>query len=299
MRAPFATRCVRFESLGDIVQSWFETSFFLPIDPRISDVPPSDLSRIQDRIAPLRDALLSHPLYGRIDGLPGLRVFMEHHVFAVWDFMSLLKALQRAVTCVDVPWVPSAFPASARLINAIVLAEESDDDGRGGFASHFELYLRAMDECGADTRCIVDFVGRIREGSSVSEALRIAEVPKPSKAFVEATFAIIDSKNPAAMASAFAFGREDLLPDVFRKIVEELDAQTSGALQPFRYYLDRHIELDGDDHGPMAMNLVGALCGDNPIAWQAAEDAAAEALQARIALWDNLSQSVSEDLGMP
>ncbi|MHC5538945.1 DUF3050 domain-containing protein, partial [Singulisphaera rosea] len=109
------------------------------------------IDRIRTRIAPLRDALLAHPVYAGIDDIDGLRRFMEHHVFAVWDFMSLLKALQRRVCCVDVPWTPPANPAACRLVNQIVLGEESDEDEEGRPSGHFELYRRAMQLCGAET----------------------------------------------------------------------------------------------------------------------------------------------------
>jgi hypothetical protein len=109
------------------------------------------LQRIQERLTPLKAALLTHSIYQEIDRPDSLRLFMEHHVFAVWDFMSLLKALQRRLCCVEVPWLPAADPLGSRLVNEIVLAEESDDDGQGGFASHFELYRRAMKRCGANS----------------------------------------------------------------------------------------------------------------------------------------------------
>jgi hypothetical protein len=84
------------------------------------------IQRIQDRLAPHRAALLAHPVYHEIDRLEALRRFMEHHVFAVWDFMSLLKALQRQLSCVTVPWLPAVDPLGSRLVNEFVLAEESD-----------------------------------------------------------------------------------------------------------------------------------------------------------------------------
>jgi hypothetical protein len=96
----------------------------------------------------LKDALLGHPVYREINSLAALRLFMEHHVFAVWDFMSLLKTLQVRLCCVGVPWLPAADPQATRFINEIVLAEESDEDGQGGYLSHFGLYLRSMTRCG-------------------------------------------------------------------------------------------------------------------------------------------------------
>src|SRR5882757_7152683 len=98
----------------------------------------SELERLRAFIQPTRQALLDHRIYCQIRGLDGLRLFMEHHVFAVWDFMSLLKALQQRICCVDVPWIPSSTSFTCRLVNEIVLGEESGEDGEGGYARHFE-----------------------------------------------------------------------------------------------------------------------------------------------------------------
>jgi hypothetical protein len=251
------------------------------------------IDRIRSRLAPLRHSLLAHPVYARIDGIEALRLFMEDHAFAVWDFMSLLKALQRRLCCVDVPWTPPPSPAACRLINEIVLAEESDEDGHGGYASHFDLYLRAMKRSGAGTDRISLFVGEVRKGRGVTPALETAGVPGSVRRFVGQTFETIDRGDVCSIASAFAFGREDLLPDVFRRIVEELDVAAGGDLGDFRYYLDRHIELDGGDHGPMAERLVESLGGDDPDRWRSAEDAAVRSLEARIILWDGISERLA------
>ena len=97
------------------------------------------LHNIHARLAPLRKTLFEHPIYARIDCVDALHIFMQHHVFAVWDFMSLLKTLQQRLSYTHVPWLPPMDRQGCRLVNEIVLAEESDQDGRGGFASHFEL----------------------------------------------------------------------------------------------------------------------------------------------------------------
>ena len=171
--------------------------------------------KIEQRLAPLKDALLNHRIYGEIDRIDALRLFMEHHVFAVWDFMSLLKVLQRRLCCVEVPWLPSGNQQGSRFINEIVLAEESDKDGRGGFVSHFELYHRSMKQCGANTSPIDGFMGDLRRGVPVLTALASPTVPEAARRFVEKTFKIIETGNLCSVASAFTFGREDLLPDVF------------------------------------------------------------------------------------
>jgi Protein of unknown function (DUF3050) len=249
------------------------------------------LQHIQERLTPLQSALLNHPIYQEIDRLESLRVFMEHHVFAVWDFMSLLKALQQRLCCVEVPWRPPVDPLGSRLVNEIVLAEECDDDGRGGFASHFELYHRAMTHCGANTAGIDSFLDEIRRGNSVSTALKIG-APECARRFVGQTFGFIKDGNLCAIASAFSFGREDLLPAIFQRIVDQLNMEAGGGLEDFKYYLDRHIGLDGEEHGPMAHRLLLAICGSDESRWQVAEQAAVDCLEARRGLWDGICDEI-------
>lgn len=246
------------------------------------------LPNIQVRLAPLRQSLLEHEVYARIDNLAALRVFMQHHVFAVWDFMSLLKTLQRRLSCVDVPWLSPADGANCRLVNEIVLGEESDENGAGGYASHFELYHRSMERCGANTRGIDRFLAVLQSGSDIANALVAAETPDSVRRFVSETFDVIESGDLVAIAATFTFGREDLLPDLFRQIVVRLSGEAENGLDYFRFYLERHIDLDGDQHGPMAERLVASLCGDDPARWQGAEEAAVRALESRQRLWDGV-----------
>jgi hypothetical protein len=246
------------------------------------------LHALRQRLVPFQEALLEHPIYRHIDNLPALRMFMEHHVFAVWDFMCLLKELQRRLCCTTVPWLPSGQPLGSRLINEIVLAEESDEDGHGSFASHFELYYRAMKGCGASTATIDQFLNGIRSGKSVPTSLESALVPESVRRFVLRTFTVIEEGSICAIASAFAFGREDLLPALFRRVVDELNVQSSGGLEDFRYYLHRHIGLDEEEHGPMASKLITLLCGTDEDRWREAQDAAIRSLEARKGLWDGM-----------
>ena len=178
------------------------------------------IDRIRTRLAPCATPCWSHPIYARIDGIDALRVFMEAHVFAVWDFMSLLKSLQRHLCCVDVPWTPPGNPAACRLVNEIVLGEESDEDDQGNASSHFELYRRAMRECGADIAPVDRFIEQIRNGRDVRSAIDVVGLAEPVRRFVDHTFGVIEGGDVCAIASAFTFGREGLLPDVFRRIVE-------------------------------------------------------------------------------
>jgi hypothetical protein len=238
------------------------------------------LDRLAARIAPLRARLADHPLYARIGDERDLRVFMESHVFAVWDFMSLLKALQGRLTCVQVPWRPTEWPASRRFINEIVLGEESDlFEGRA--VSHFELYLEAMREAGADVGAMLGLLEADGE-------LDFSGVPEAAGRFVGATFSLIDSGGVHELAAAFTFGREDVIPDMFRSLVRDLNARLGGRFAKFQWYLERHIEVDGEDHGPLSLRMVADLCGNDARLWDEAGRAAEVSLLARIALWDGI-----------
>jgi len=221
---------------------------------------------------------------------------MQHHVFAVWDFMSLLKSLQRNLTSIDLPWCPSTNRIGCRMINEITLGEESDDDGRGGFASHFETYLCAMDQCGADTSKIRAVIASLQGGATRETAFAAASLPESVYNFVNTTFSIIEECEVWAVASAFTFGREDPLPDVFEEIVSAINARSAGCLDRFEYYLKRHIELDGDQHRSMAKQLVQELCGDDASRWEAAQIAANRSLDARLHLWDAIAEQIDSSV---
>ena len=212
----------------------------------------SGIEMIRSETATARAAVTEHAIYHGLRSQQDLVTFMEHHVFAVWDFMSLLKSLQRDLTCVDVPWVPSGPVTARRLINDIVLVEESDELG-DGFTSHFELYRAGMAEAGADTGPIDRLLSLLGVGTGVPDALRAAGAPKPSVDFVAATFDVIEKSPVHCRAAAFAFGREDLIPEMFDQVLARGDDES---LRTFRDYLARHIEVDGEQHTPMAMRMV-------------------------------------------
>lgn len=239
---------------------------------------------------PLREQLAAHPLYPQIRTIDHVRLFMESHVFAVWDFMSLLKALQRALTCVELPWVPTPFPVSRRFVNEIVLGEESDEY-QGRPISHFEIYLEAMEQVKADTRAIRHVVSCAPQGIN---RLSFEGVPAAAKEFVETTFRVIQEGSSAAQAAAFAFGREDAIPDMFRSLVRQLNQEMSGEFDQMVWYLERHIEVDGDDHGPLSLKMVADLCSDDPALWEEASQSAEEALRARLRLWDSVLAQIDE-----
>ncbi len=262
--------------------------------------PETSIASIEERILPLRRRLAGHPLYASIRTEFHLRTFMESHVFAVWDFMSLLKALQSRLTCVTSPWLPTDLPESRRFINEIVLGEESDEFC-GRVVSHFELYLEAMQQAGADTTAISGLLARVAArpvleaiGDAAIEdaAVEDAALPAGARAFLRATFSLIETGKLHALAAAFTFGREDVIPDMFRSLVRDLGQQRPGEYGTFLWYLERHIEVDGEDHGPLSLRMVADICAEDETLWREAGDAAEAALQARLALWDAILEQI-------
>ncbi len=257
----------------------------------------SSLAEVIESTASTRERLVSHPIYASIKSPEALCVFLEHHVFAVWDFMTLLKALQRKLSCVEVPWVPTPDREARRLVNEIVLAEESDEDGQGGHASHFELYLDAMTRARADRSAIDGFLRAIRDGETVESALETSDAPVSARLFVQTTWGFVESGSIAAVASAFTLGREELIPDLFRGLVATLDDLEPGRLGLLRHYLDRHVDLDGEEHGPMSLRMLESVCGADPACWRDARLAANVALEARLALWDGVLDAIEATAG--
>lgn len=253
--------------------------------------------KLRKRIGRLNEQLLCHPLYDAMRTVEDVQIFMQTHVFAVWDFMTILKSLQRALTCVETVWIPSADSQARRLINEIVLCEESDEDGEGGYASHFEMYLRAMQRCEANTKNIDDFITALRNGTGALTALENASIPDCARQFVYRTLSIARRSQTCELAATFAYGREHLLPEVFERVIDEVGEIGGQRLSYFVHYLQRHVEVDGDSHGPMAEEMIQHLCGDSTLRWQLAEQAAVRALEARIRLWDGVLSQIQAHRG--
>jgi len=235
--------------------------------------------------------LLAHPLYGEVRDEHALRLFMSSHVVCVWDFQCLLKALQRELTCVSVPWLPTPDPEARRLINEIVLDEESDLAPGGGHLSHFELYREAMRDAGADGRAIDALLAALGRGEPVGSALDGCGLPLAAVQFARTTLELAAGP-PHVAAAAFAWGREEVIPDMFRRLVGTLASHDARRWGRLRYYLERHIERDADVHSVAARALAQRLCGEDARRQIEARSAARAALQARLALWDALAATI-------
>ncbi|MBO9611479.1 MAG: DUF3050 domain-containing protein [Dyadobacter sp.] len=251
------------------------------------------ISRIQQQIEPLRQQIIQHKVYSVIRDIEDLKVFMKYHVYAVWDFMSLLKSLQNSLTCTSVPWFPTGDGETRNLINEIVAGEESDVDNEGNFKSHFELYLDAMAQCGADTTEIGRFITVLRETGDFEKAFDAAGTPEKAREFVRFTFDTIATRKDHLQAAIFTFGREDLIPGMFMSIIEDIHRNFPDSISIFKYYLERHIEVDGDHHSHLALRMTANLCDKNEAFWDEAQQATIASLEKRIALWDGVFEEIA------
>jgi len=252
----------------------------------------SKIARIQAVIEPLRQEIINHKVYSVINDIEDLKIFMQYHVYAVWDFMSLLKSLQIGLTSTTTPWFPVGNANTRYLINEIVTGEESDVDSNGIRKSHYEMYLEAMEQCGADTTAVNKFTDALKATGSFEAAYKTADVPKEAREFMDFSFEVIDGKLSHLQSAAFTFGREDLIPNMFISIVRDLNQKFPGELSLIKYYLERHIEVDGDHHSHLALEMTAELCGENEAYWKAAEDISVAALKQRINLWNGVYDAI-------
>jgi hypothetical protein len=251
-----------------------------------------------EEIAKYREKLAQHPVYAAVKNMDDLSLFMAHHVYSVWDFMSLAKYLQNCFAPSQTPWMPRANTDVQRFINDIILEEETDlgvpmADATPTYSSHFELYTQAMEEVKTgSSQNVYMFLENVKN-FSVKEALDTEIAPFASVEFMKTTFGFIESDKPHLIAAAFALGREHIIPKMFRSLIEKMGIQRENT-EVFHYYLERHIELDSDHHGPMSLKMLEILCEDDPIKIKEAEQAAIEAIKARIKFWDGVLEVIEQ-----
>jgi hypothetical protein len=249
--------------------------------------------QINQSISSYKTQLLNHSLYEKVKTIDDLHSFLENHIYAVWDFMSLLKALQNKLTCTTTPWLPIGNSEIRYLINEIVVAEETDVAFDGTRQSHFEMYLDAMQQCGANTIPVINFLENVKTTQNIFVSIKQSDLHPNVKSFLDFTFRVIEEGKPHQIAAAFTFGREDLIPNMFTEILRNFQNNFPETdLSKLIYYFERHIELDADEHGPMAMQMITELCGDSENKWKEVEEISIKALEKRIGLWNAIEEQI-------
>ncbi len=243
------------------------------------------LTYIADNLSDLRTKLENHEIYSEISSLEDLKLFMSHHVYSVWDFMNLLKTLQRTLTCIDIPWKPVIYTENARLINEIVLEEESDIID-GVHTSHFDFYVSAFKSINSHSTAIDEFLLHLQSGASYNELISLPDIPASVRVFLQSTLTFIQGPL-VGIASAFAFGRESIIPAMFQRLVDNPSLSREPKVKKFLEYLLRHIELDANHHSILAERMVMNLCISTED-WRIAEQAARQSLEARLCFWDGI-----------
>lgn len=241
-----------------------------------------------------------HPLPQAIDSIAHLRLFVEHHVFAVWDFMLLLKALQQHLAPSGAPWAPPPHPRIAGLINSLVAEEECDclPDHLGGplHLSHFAIYRRAMEEIDADTS-VIDAVLVQAMAGDLHGSVCHPSIPDAARRFLRTTQDLIRAGEVDALAAAFTYGRELIVPDLFRSLLARLRL-INLPCPTLCWYLERHIELDGDIHGPLAEQMVEALIGCDPMARDRVERVRSRVIGDRHCFWNAVQAQLANPVAV-
>ena len=250
------------------------------------------MNKIAQNLEPLKSKLKNHNLYNIINTPEDLKIFCESHVFAVWDFMSLLKKLQIELTSTSIPWMPSKNPEVSRLINEIVAGEETDENIDGSAISHYQMYINAINDIGVDTNLISNQISSLNNIDTIIDDIEKLNSDNYIKEFLKYTFTIISNDKIHEIASVFTFGREDLIPDMFIPLLEKINSSDNTRIDKLIYYFKRHIEVDGDMHGPMAMRMLSYLCNNDKKKINESLKASKGALEVRIALWDGIEKKI-------
>lgn len=256
------------------------------------------VEQLTKQLSPLLSQIDNHPLYFEISSIQKLQLFMEQHVFAVWDFMCLLKELHRRIVYTTAPWFPPKDALSANFISSILVEEEGDITEDGSYASHFEIYMAAMKKIGADTSPIQKLLQLLREGQKIHEAIHLIPIRPGTKKFVLTTFSFFN-RSLHELAVAFVYGREGITGSMFipmlKKLESEINFRHTNQLSTLIYYLKRHIALDSKDHFPKALKMLSNLIQDDKQKLQEAEKAAIEAINTRINFLTDIQQSFQHE----
>ncbi|MBX3356513.1 MAG: DUF3050 domain-containing protein [Phycisphaeraceae bacterium] len=236
------------------------------------------------------DRVANHHVYSMVVDLESARAFMEHHVWCVWDFMMLAKSVQVGLGCYELLWVPPADTDAVAAINAIIADEEADIGPDGLKHSHFEIYLGAMKEAGASTRSIDAFLSRLRITRDLIPSMLDVGATPPAVRFVQATYKSATGPIHARVA-ALCLAREELVPRLLSTLLTNLP--NDSCLSMFRWYIERHIQVDSATHGPLSATLYSNTVRNDAVVEREALESAIEAIRARGQFLDSIADALA------
>lgn len=216
---------------------------------------------------------------------------MNHHIYSIWDFMNLLIALQRTLTCVHLPWKPQENPQLCQLINEIKLEEESDTL-QGHASSHFAFYSQTLIKSHRCESHVKTFIKKLQENHSYQTLIEDPSLPQSVQNYLKTTHDIIQD-SLLTTAAAFTYARENIMSEMLKQLKQkEIKNPT---LQAFYLYVNRHIKLDGERHQNMALKMIDHLCknaNDEKEIYLAAK----KAILARLTFWDEILIFIKKEI---
>lgn len=232
---------------------------------------------------------VEHPIFPRLKSLEAVKVFMEHHIWCVWDFMYLAKSVHSSLSGRGA-WSPSPCPETLADFNDILATEETDIGPTGKLGSHFEFFVEAMEQAGADTIPVRAFQRQVELGEAPLLAMRKSKAPTSAIQFVSAT--MNDASGPTHIrAASFCLAREDLVPRLLRRLRRYVP-WNHPRLEMLKWYVDRHIELDTVHHGPTGRRILAAVIAGDSNRRAEASAAAELAIAARVKYLDAILRSL-------
>ena len=249
-----------------------------------------NLETNKKKLNDLKQKITAHPLFENKLEPKHICKFMESHIFAVWGFMSILKSLQKIITPDNLPWMPNKNTKNGlvNFVNEIILCEESDYIEGIGFISHFEIYLLAMKNMGARTDQLDKLTSKINYEGYNEKYLDDVDASDEVKSFLKHDLEVSINGTLPEIIGAFTLGREKVIPNMFGYILPAIkETSTSKYLIT---YLERHIDIDGDRHGPLSMKLLNASCGKEELSLAYAT--AIKSLELRLMVWDKVYEEI-------
>ena len=194
----------------------------------------------------------------------------------------------------DIPWMPNQNTRNGltNFINEIVLCEESDYIDDIGYISHFEIYLLAMDKMNADTSQIILLTEKLKNEGYNKKLIDELSIYDEVKDFVKFDLDVALSRNLPKIIGSFTLGREKVIPNMFSYIINCIENNNS--TKNLLTYLDRHINIDGDRHGPLSIKLLDTIC-DTDHAYALAYNSGITSLQLRLKVWDKIANELGID----